>query len=96
MLTSTLRRPCSALISAISPVKSDSGPAITLTLSPSVKSARTLGRSTLATFSSRSTSGWVSGTGSFSRPPPPTKPVTPGVFLTSQSVSGVMSMLTRT
>ena len=96
MLTRTFRRPCSALISAISPVKSDSGPAMTLTLSPTVKSARTFGRSWVATFSSRSTSPCVSGTGSFSRPPPPTNPVTPGVFFTSQRASGVMSMLTST
>ena len=66
---------------------------MTLTDSPTLNSARTLGRSSECVRSRRSTSAWVSGTGSLEEP---TKPVTPGVSLTTQSASGVMSMLTRT
>ncbi len=83
----------SSLISAISPEKSESGPEMTLTDSPIENWAWVRGRSAVSRCSSRSTSGLESGTGLLREP---TKPVTPGVFLTRPQASSVISMLTRT
>ncbi len=81
----------SSLISEISPEKSDSGPETTLTDSPIENWARVRGRSAASRCSSRSTSPCDSGTGLFEAP---TKPVTPGVFLTSCQESSVRFMFT--
>ena len=81
----------SSLISEISPEKSDSGPDTTLTDSPIENCARVRGRSAVSRLSSRSTSGWVSGTGFWDAP---TNPVTPGVFFTSPHESSVRFMFT--
>ena len=83
----------SSLISAISPEKSDSGPEITLTVSPTVNWARLRGRSAVSRWSRRSTSGCESGIGLLREP---TKPVTPGVFLTRFQASSVISIWTST
>jgi hypothetical protein len=80
------------LISDISPEKSDSGPETTFTDSPIENCARVRGRSAVSRCSRRSTSPWLSGTGLFEAP---TKPVTPGVFLTSCHESSVRFMFTR-
>ena len=81
------------MISEISPEKSDSGPEMTLTDSPIENCAFVATFCATSRCSRRSTSGWVSGTGSFDAP---TKPVTPGVPLTSCHESSVSSMLTST
>ena len=92
--TSTLSFAASSLISEISPEKSDSGPEMTLTDSPIVNWARVRGAvATSVLCSSRSTSTCVSGTGSWEAP---TKPVTPGVPLTTPQESSLSSMLTST
>ena len=83
----------SSLISAISPEKSASGPEITLTDSPIENCARVRGRSAVSRWSRRSTSTLESGIGLLREP---TKPVTPGVFLTRPQASSVISMLTST
>ena len=83
----------SSLISAISPEKSDSGPEMTLTVSPIENWARLGARTATSRCSSRSTSTWVSGIGSLEAP---TKPVTPGVPLTSAQESSLRSMFTST
>src|SRR5438477_115781 len=82
MSTSTLSFCWSGLTSTISPSKSESGPDVTLTVSPSEYSTVVRGRSAVATpvCRIRSTSPCDSGTG---LAPAPTKPVTPGVFLTT-------------
>jgi hypothetical protein len=81
------------LISAISPEKSASGPEITLTDSPIENWARVRGRSAVSRCRSLSTSTLDRGIGLFRDP---TKPVTPGVFLTSPQESSVISMFTST
>ena len=83
----------SSLISEISPEKSDSGPETTLTVSPIANWARVRGAVATSLCSRRSTSTWVSGTGSCAAP---TKPVTPGVPLTTPHESSFSSMLTST
>jgi hypothetical protein len=89
----TLSRLWSRLTSTTSPEKSLSGPDVTRTTSPTVNSAFSLGRSTEAVCMMRSTSARESATGLFWAP---TKPVTPGVFLTSDHVSSVSSICTST
>src|SRR5271166_5359316 len=91
--TSTLSRAASSLISEISPEKSDRGPETTLTDSPIVNWARARVAVATSLCSSRSTSPWVRGTGSWEEP---TKPVTPGVPLTTPQESSLSSMLTST
>ncbi len=81
----------SSLISESSPEKSDSGPDTTLTDSPIENWARVRGRSAASRCRRRSTSPWFSGTGVFEAP---TKPVTPGVFLTRPQESSVRFMFT--
>jgi hypothetical protein len=95
MFTSTLSFCWSPLTSTISPSKSESGPEVTFTDSPSSKSASARGRSAPAVtvWRMRSTSVWESGTGFV---PEPTKPVTPGVFFTTVQASSDMSMFTST
>ena len=66
---------------------------MTRTISPTLNSAFCLGRSTDAVWRMRSTSARESATGLFWAP---TKPVTPGVFLTSDHVSSVSSIWTST
>ena len=83
----------SSLISEISPEKSDSGPEMTLTDSPMANWARLGARTATSRCSSRSTSACVSGIGSLEAP---TKPVTPGVPLTTCHESSLRSMLTST
>ena len=80
MSTSTFSFCCSGLTSTISPSKSESGPDVTLTDSPSWNSTCVRGRSPTAApvCRIRSTSPCDSGTG-FA--PAPTKPVTPGRVL---------------
>src|SRR5947207_309157 len=82
MSTSTFSFWASALTSTISPSKSESGPEVTFTDSPSENSTCARCRSPIAVpvRRIRSTSGCESGTGVL---PAPTKPVTPGVFLTT-------------
>src|SRR3954453_13290195 len=91
--TRTLSFDASWLISEISPEKSDSGPEMTLTDSPIENCALVATFWATSRCSRRSTSGWVSGTGSFEAP---TNPVTPGVPLTSCHESSVRSMFTST
>jgi transcription termination/antitermination protein NusG len=76
-------------------VKVTSGPLVTLTDSPSENSTWARGRSAVAAPVLRilSTSPCPSGTGF---EPAPTKPVTPGVFLTTIQASSFRSMLTST
>ena len=81
------------MISEISPEKSDSGPETTLTDSPIENCALVATFWATSRCSRRSTSDWVSGTGSLEAP---TKPVTPGVPLTSVHESSLRSMLTST
>ena len=66
---------------------------MTLTDSPIANLARVRSRTATSFLSSRSTSICVSGTGSLEAP---TKPVTPGVPLTSVHESSLSSMLTST
>ena len=66
---------------------------MTLTVSPIENCARLRGRSAGSVCSSRSTSVWVSGTGSLEAP---TKPVTPGVPFTSDHESSFKSICTST
>ena len=80
-------------ISEISPEKSESGPEMTLTVSPIEKAARGVRWTATSRCSSRSTSAWVSGIGSLDAP---TKPVTPGVPLTTCQESSLRSMFTST
>src|SRR3954452_9548918 len=91
--TRTLSFEASWLISEISPEKSDSGPEMTLTDSPIENCAFVATLVAPSRWRRRSTSGWVSGTGSFEAP---TNPVTPGVPLTSCHESSLSSMFTRT
>src|SRR5271166_2974654 len=93
MDTSTFRRAASSLISEISPEKSERGPETTLTDSPIANWARVRVAVATSLCNSRSTSPWVSGTGSWEEP---TKPVTPGVPLTTPQESSLSSMLTST
>src|SRR5437588_2239228 len=81
------------MTSEISPEKSDRGPEMTLTDSPIENWALMRGRSAVSWCNSRSTSSWVSGTGSLDAP---TNPVTPGVPLTRLHESSLRSMLTST
>ena len=95
MSTSTFSFWASALTSTISPSKSDSGPHVTFTDSPSENSTCARWRSPIAVpvRRIRSTSGCESGTGVL---PAPTNPVTPGVFLTTPHASSSRSMFTST
>src|SRR5437764_11476814 len=95
MSTNTLSFCWSGLTSTISPSKSDSGPDVTFTDSPSENSTWARGRSPSAApvRRIRSTSPCESGTGS---EPAPTKPVTPGVFFTTVQASSFRSMFTST
>ena len=95
MSTRTLSFCWSGLTSTISPSKSESGPEVTLTDSPSENSTVVRGRSPVAApvCRMRSTSGCESGTGF---EPAPTKPVTPGVFFTTDQASSFRSMFTST
>src|SRR5919199_2718141 len=95
MSTSTLSFCWSGLTSTISPSKSDSGPLVTFTDSPSVNSTCARGRSAVCApvFRIRSTSPCESGTGF---EPAPTNPVTPGVFFTTVQASSFRSMFTST
>ena len=96
MSTSTLSFWASALTSTISPSKSDSGPEVTFTDSPSENStcARVAGAPAAPpAWRILSTSAVESGEG-FA--PAPTKAVTPGVPLTTVHASSFRSMLTRT
>jgi hypothetical protein len=93
MDTRTLSFWASSLTSEISPLKSDSGPETTFTDSPIENWARLRGRSAGSMWSRRSTSAWVSGTGSLEAP---TKPVTPGVPFTSDHESSLRSIWTST
>src|SRR3954451_15052339 len=93
METRTLSFEASWLISEISPEKSESGPEITLTDSPMENWAFVATFCATSRCSRRSTSGWVSGTGSLEAP---TNPVTPGVPFTSCHESSLRSMLTST
>src|SRR3954451_8158994 len=95
MSTSTLSFCWSGLTSTISPSKSESGPLVTLTDSPSENATWARGRSAVAApvLRIRSTSPCVSGPGF---EPAPTNPVTPGVFFTTVQASSLMSMFTRT
>src|SRR4029079_5891877 len=95
MSTSTFSFCWSGLTSTISPSKSESGPLVTLTDSPSWYSTCARGRSAVVApvLRMRSTSPWESGTGF---EPAPTNPVTPGVFFTTVQASSFRSMLTRT
>src|SRR5664280_3224483 len=93
MDTSTLSLAASSLISEISPEKSDSGPETTLTDSPIANWARVRVAVATSLCRSLSTSIWVSGTGSWEAP---TKPVTPGVPLTTPQESSLSSMFTST
>src|SRR5207244_13533000 len=81
--------------STISPSKAESGPEVTFTDSPRVNCTCVRGRSPSAVpvWRIRSTSLCASGTG-FA--PAPTKPVTPGVFFTTDQASSFRSMLTST
>src|SRR5207249_4840238 len=95
MSTSTLSFCWSPFTSTISPSKSESGPDVTFTDSPSENCTCVRGRSPSAVpvCRIRSTSVCASGTG-FA--PAPTKPVTPGVFFTTDQASSFRSMLTST
>src|SRR4029079_16331725 len=95
MSTSTFSFWESALTSTISPSKSDSGPEVTFTDSPSEYSTCVRGRSPVAApvWRIRSTSGCDSGTGF---EPAPTNPVTPGLFFTTVQASSFRSMFTST
>ncbi|MEA2156648.1 MAG: hypothetical protein QOE11_2788 [Solirubrobacteraceae bacterium] len=66
---------------------------MTLTDSPIANVAFLRSRTATSRCSRRSTSACVSGTGSLEAP---TKPVTPGVPLTSPQESSLSSMFTRT
>src|SRR6266705_1451817 len=92
MLTSTLSLPLSALISSTLPWKSEKGPSMTRTFSPTWYSTRTLGASALICFWIDLISFSCSGTGLL---PEPTKLVTPGVLRTTYQDSSDMIMLTR-
>src|SRR3954470_9910176 len=91
--TSTLSLAASSLISEISPEKSDSGPDTTFTDSPIENWALVRGRSAASRCIRRSISVCESGTGFCWAP---TKPVTPGVPLTSVHESSFKSMFTST
>src|SRR5215218_5443794 len=95
MSTSTFSFCWSGLTSTISPSKSDSGPLVTFTDSPSENATCARGRSALdaPVLRIRSTSPCESGTGF---EPAPTNPVTPGVFLTTVHASSLRSMFTST
>ncbi|OLE29702.1 MAG: hypothetical protein AUG43_05480 [Actinobacteria bacterium 13_1_20CM_3_68_10] len=95
MSTSTFSFCWSGLTSTISPSKSESGPDVTFTDSPSENSTWARGRSPAVAPVRRilSTSPCESGTGLV---PAPTKPVTPGVFLTTVQASSFRSMFTST
>jgi len=95
MSTSTFSFCWSGLTSTISPSKSESGPEVTFTDSPSENSTCARGRSPVAApvRRMRSTSPCESGTGF---EPAPTKPVTPGVFFTTVQASSFRSMFTST
>src|SRR5712671_946810 len=99
MLTRTLTLFRSGLTSSTVPMNSANGPSVTRTLWPFVKATRNFGVSTpmcrricLTSFSS-------SGIGSLRTPgmfAPPTKLVTPGVFRTTNQLSGSRIISTRT
>src|SRR6059058_5231500 len=96
MSTSTFSFCWSGLTSTISPSKSESGPEVTFTDSPSENSIVARARSPPAVapvLRIRSTSGCDSGTG---LAPAPTNPVTPGVFFTTVHASSFRSMFTST
>src|SRR5690606_13222420 len=82
MLTSTLSRSWSSLISMTSPEKSANGPSLTRTVSPSSYSSRGLARAAACSspaFGMRKASTSRRGSGD-GLAPWPTKPVTPGVL----------------
>ena len=97
MSTSTLSFCWSAFTSTISPSKSESGPDVTFTDSPSENSTCDFSAGPPPAgapwWRMRSTSGCESGTGFV---PAPTKPVTPGVPLTTVHASSDMFMFTST
>src|SRR5262249_13006333 len=95
MSTSTFSFCPSGLTSTISPSKSESGPEVTFTDSPSENSTWVRRRSPVAApvCRIRSASPCGSGTG---LEPAPTKPVTPGVFFTTVQASSFRSMFTST
>src|SRR3954454_7184823 len=96
MSTSTFSFCWSPFTSTTSPSKSESGPDVTLTDSPSENSTCARGRSPVAAapvLRMRSTSPCGIGTG---LPPGPAKPVTPGVFFTTVQASSFRSMFTST
>src|SRR5918996_497309 len=95
MSTSTFSFCWSGLTSTISPSKSESGPDVTFTDSPSENSTWAFWPTAAGApwCRMRSTSGCERGTGFV---PAPTKPVTPGVPLTTVQASSDMFMLTST